>query len=157
MSDAVDLLENAERLAKTFHELYEKLAPRFGYQTRPESAVPWNEVPDQNRALMIAVATALIDGHSHLLQRPELASKALPLPPGPQARHWSSQLQQQLVGRTIVQAGYVPDTDWHVALVLLLDNGGSLTVAADDEGNAPGVLLYTNPEHVPYTFPRLGQ
>jgi len=45
----------AERIARKFHEAYERLAPQFGYKTREESAKPWNEVPENNRNLMIAV------------------------------------------------------------------------------------------------------
>jgi hypothetical protein len=52
-----------ERLARFFHETYERLAPEFGYETRPESAVPWEQVPEQNRRLMEAVAgEALVAG-----------------------------------------------------------------------------------------------
>jgi hypothetical protein len=35
-----------ETLARMFHEKYERLAPEFGYKTREESAVPWDEVPE---------------------------------------------------------------------------------------------------------------
>lgn len=45
----------AEQLAKKFHEAYERLAPQFGYSTRQESAVPWDQVPAANKRLMIAV------------------------------------------------------------------------------------------------------
>lgn len=45
----------ADRLARTFHEAYERLAPEFNHETRPESAVPWEDVPEQNKALMRAV------------------------------------------------------------------------------------------------------
>jgi hypothetical protein len=51
----------AEQLARDFHETYERLAPGFHYDTRSESAVPWDEVPEPNRSLMIAVAQYLID------------------------------------------------------------------------------------------------
>lgn len=51
----------AEEVARAFHESYEYLAPDFGYRTREASAVPWDEVPDANRELMIATARALID------------------------------------------------------------------------------------------------
>jgi hypothetical protein len=44
-----------------FHEKYERLAPEFGYKTREESAVPWDEVPEQNRSLMVAVCTEILD------------------------------------------------------------------------------------------------
>jgi len=46
----------AERLAALFHATYEALAPSRSYATRPASAVPWTEVPEPNRSLMIAVA-----------------------------------------------------------------------------------------------------
>ena len=45
-----------EELAKFFHETYEEIAPLFGYETRKESAVPWDQVPEKNRFLMIEVA-----------------------------------------------------------------------------------------------------
>jgi hypothetical protein len=47
---------DAETLARWFHEEYERLAPSFGYRTREESAVPWEEVPLKNRKLMEATA-----------------------------------------------------------------------------------------------------
>lgn len=51
---------NAVDLARLFHETYERLAPFYGYETRTESAVPWEDVPTQNRLLMIAVATEVL-------------------------------------------------------------------------------------------------
>lgn len=45
-----------EELARAFHEAYERLAPSFGYETRKESSVPWEQVPENNRRLMTAVA-----------------------------------------------------------------------------------------------------
>lgn len=47
-------MSEAEPLARRFHEAYERLAPEYGYKTRPESAVAWEDVPAPNRALMIA-------------------------------------------------------------------------------------------------------
>ncbi|MET7335863.1 hypothetical protein [Nonomuraea sp. NPDC005650] len=49
-----------EQIARAFHETYERLAPSHGYQTRPESSVPWEAVPEANRTLMVAVATELL-------------------------------------------------------------------------------------------------
>lgn len=43
-----------ESAAKKFHFIYEKLAPTFGYRTRKASAVPWVELPESNKRLMIA-------------------------------------------------------------------------------------------------------
>lgn len=52
--------ELVDRLARMFHENYERLAPSFGYETRRESAVPWDEVPEQNRSLMRATVAATL-------------------------------------------------------------------------------------------------
>jgi len=73
---------HAEQLARLFHETYERLAPEYGYETRPETAIPWEQIPDDNRnkRLMIAVAgevlhhiqldemRALIRDHEQYLQ-----------------------------------------------------------------------------------------
>ena len=47
-------------VARQFHETYERLAPTFDYQTRPESAVPWAFVPETNRQLMEAVVAEVV-------------------------------------------------------------------------------------------------
>jgi hypothetical protein len=48
-----------EALARKFHEVYERLAPHYHYETRKASAVPWEDVPDNNKALMVAVAAEI--------------------------------------------------------------------------------------------------
>jgi hypothetical protein len=50
----------ADEVARAFHETYERLAPEFGYVTRDASAVPWTDVPDVNKKLMVAVAYDLL-------------------------------------------------------------------------------------------------
>lgn len=50
-----------EALAQRFHETYERLAPGFGYETRKESAVPWANVPERNKALMVAVCSEILE------------------------------------------------------------------------------------------------
>ncbi len=52
----------AMELARRFHETYARLAPAFGDATRTESAVPWGEVPEQQKRLMIAVCYAIQRG-----------------------------------------------------------------------------------------------
>lgn len=52
--DAATELDEARRVAHLFHETYERLAPEYGYETREASAKPWDEVPSNNRLLMIA-------------------------------------------------------------------------------------------------------
>lgn len=51
---------NAETVARYFHEAYEALAPYFGYETRKESAVAWEDVPEPNKSLMVAVASSVL-------------------------------------------------------------------------------------------------
>lgn len=51
----------AEQLAQLFHDTYEELAPNYGYTTRKSSAVPWSEVPEPNKSLMIAVAEKVLE------------------------------------------------------------------------------------------------
>jgi hypothetical protein len=53
-------MELPEYVAKSFHEEHEKQAPEFGYKTREASAVPWADVPEQNKKLMISVAYSLL-------------------------------------------------------------------------------------------------
>jgi hypothetical protein len=51
-----------EDVARAFHDAYESLASSFGYKTRDASAVPWDDVPENNKALMIAtVRNVLIE------------------------------------------------------------------------------------------------
>lgn len=49
-----------EMLARYFHDEYERLAPSFGYETREASAKPWEQVPENNRRLMMAVCTSVL-------------------------------------------------------------------------------------------------
>lgn len=59
----------SEDLAKKFHETYERLAPSYGYETRRESAVPWEDVPANNRKLMTAVCEEILS-HGSFWCRP---------------------------------------------------------------------------------------
>lgn len=52
---------DAETIAAAFHAAYERLAPLHGYETREASAVPWDDVPAENRALMIDTCQTLLD------------------------------------------------------------------------------------------------
>lgn len=60
-----------EALAQRFHETYERLAPGFGYETREASAVPWDDVPEANKALMVAVCAEILDGEPASMVVPE--------------------------------------------------------------------------------------
>jgi hypothetical protein len=52
---------DAERLAKFFHETYERLAPTFGYETQARTAVAWENVPEDNKRLMIHVCRLVLN------------------------------------------------------------------------------------------------
>lgn len=54
-------MDRAERVARLFHDTAQRLAPSFGYDTHPESAVPWHEAPENNRLLLIAVAREVLE------------------------------------------------------------------------------------------------
>jgi len=54
------LASSADDMAQKFHEAYERLAPEYNYETRKESAVPWEDVPEDNRQLMTAVCRELM-------------------------------------------------------------------------------------------------
>jgi len=49
-----------EAAARAAHDEYEARAPEFGYETRRETAVPWDEVPGYNRDLMLLAQTAAL-------------------------------------------------------------------------------------------------
>lgn len=53
--------ERAEQIARAFHESYERQAPDFGYETREASRTAWEQIPAQNRGLMVAVVIDLLD------------------------------------------------------------------------------------------------
>lgn len=55
-----DIKTLQEMVASEFHRNYELLAPKYGYETRKESAVAWSDVPDNNKRLMTAVVAKLI-------------------------------------------------------------------------------------------------
>jgi hypothetical protein len=52
---------DAESIAERFHIAYEMLASSYGYRTRPESRVAWEDVPVANKNLMVATVQALLD------------------------------------------------------------------------------------------------
>lgn len=56
-------MSDAEAIAREFHAAYEALAPSVGYRTRKASAVPWEQVPEYNRALMVATVDRLLRDH----------------------------------------------------------------------------------------------
>lgn len=70
-------VEDAEVVAQLFHETYESLAPQFGYETRLESAVPWVQLPEANRELMVATVTQVL---ARLRTPPEGAREEAPAP-----------------------------------------------------------------------------
>ncbi len=85
----------AELIAQNFHATYETLAPEHGYETRKASAVAWDNVPDNNKALMIATVQNMLDMGI--------------INPGPLARHVISNAPARVPSR--VQARDEPCAD----------------------------------------------
>ena len=51
----------AEFLARLFHITYERNAAEYGYETRPESRVPWGQVPPNNQRVMLETARQVLE------------------------------------------------------------------------------------------------
>lgn len=58
-----------EALAERFHNYYEKLAPKYSYKTRDDSAVPWDDVPRDNKRLMIATCEQIAGDYKAILDK----------------------------------------------------------------------------------------
>lgn len=54
---AVDI----ERACEVMHDAYEKAALGVGWETNPQSRVPWSAVPEANKETMRAAVAALIE------------------------------------------------------------------------------------------------
>lgn len=50
-----------EQLAVLFHNTYERLAPAFGWRTKKGCNVPFERLPERNRALMIATCQTVLN------------------------------------------------------------------------------------------------
>ena len=74
-------MPDAESVARLFHETYERLAPSFKYKTRDATRVPWEQVPERNKRLMVAVAAEVL---AVLFPIPERSAPA-PQPESPDA------------------------------------------------------------------------
>ncbi len=61
-------ISDSEKLARSFHEIYERLAPDYGYETKPETQI-FNPHSTNGR-LMIAVCEEILDNINRL---PELS------------------------------------------------------------------------------------
>lgn len=50
-----------EQLAELFHETYERLAPAFGWKTKKGCHCKFYDLPERNRALMIATCQTVLN------------------------------------------------------------------------------------------------
>jgi hypothetical protein len=66
-------MDPAELIAGIFHATYETLAPEHGYTAREATCVDWQDVPEPNRSLMIAVVRNMLNSGV--------------IAPGPMSRH----------------------------------------------------------------------
>jgi len=53
-------MDLVESVAQSFHDVYERLAPEFGWKTQAQSRKSWEEVPDENKELMKSVVAILV-------------------------------------------------------------------------------------------------
>lgn len=60
-----------EKVARSFHAHYERLAPEFGYEVRPDVGQrPFADLPENNRRLMVATAGHVLGDVLDLLESP---------------------------------------------------------------------------------------
>jgi len=50
-----------EQLAELFHSTYERLAPAFGWRTKKGCNVPFAQLPQRNKALMVATCQTVLN------------------------------------------------------------------------------------------------
>jgi hypothetical protein len=55
------MLNDSELIAKRFHEVYEDLAPTMGWETQERSRKTWEELPIENKWLMVKVVEQLME------------------------------------------------------------------------------------------------
>lgn len=53
-------ISGPEFIARAFHEMYEALAPVYGWETQNRSAVEWGVLPEANKRLMVKTVTRLL-------------------------------------------------------------------------------------------------
>lgn len=96
--------ERVDDIARAFHEAYERLAPTFGYRTRDASAVPWEDVPEDNKNLMRATVRVL---HENGTLRETTADRVSVLSPEHQQQEERMHESETTFGTEPVEA---PDT-----------------------------------------------
>lgn len=62
----------AERLARAFHDAYREHSPEFGYQIRDGADVSYEELPPQNRELMLATSRDVLSFFAEYVTRDEV-------------------------------------------------------------------------------------
>lgn len=55
------MLNDSELIAKRFHEVYEDLTPTMGLETQERSRKTWEELPIENKWLMVKVVEQLME------------------------------------------------------------------------------------------------
>lgn len=70
-------MTRAEQFARLFHEVYERLAPNFGYETRPASQVPFDQLSANLQNLMVAVCEEVLPPTDDKLRPGQTVKEAL--------------------------------------------------------------------------------
>lgn len=53
-------MTDIERIAKQFHDAYERRAEDFGWDTQDRCKVEWEDLPEANRLTMMAVVQEVV-------------------------------------------------------------------------------------------------
>ena len=56
----LDLDAWVEPIARLFHDTYEELAPRYGWETQERSRKEWADVPPENKAVVLATTAEVV-------------------------------------------------------------------------------------------------
>lgn len=113
-----------ELIARALHDTYERLAPEHGYETREASAKPWDDVPADNKALMVATVETLLNTGVIIAPPPELDALL-------RGRHTSTVAIARYFAYghlpEHLQAVSKPFCNLAARMLLLLDDGPELT------------------------------
>lgn len=125
-----DVQTNAEELARIFHGLYERNAPRYGYSTRPRTRVFIPQSP--HGQLLIRAMFDLITGGFRLSDPVEIGKPVGPLIAGLKLPHIdivvgeNGGAQHARVGMSVVEGGQ------EFLFTLFFNDGQSINIHVDD-------------------------
>lgn len=107
---------DAKRIARAFHDAYERLAPSYGYETRRASAKPFGDIPENNKALMIATVSELLAHDVIEASDGQLPPPVEAVPHEPERVRIGVQINGMTIGTIVVNADASADEALRIAL-----------------------------------------